>query len=87
MKDDIFSFSKDDLMFLRRLGDTPDGAELVQMFNKMKPVIADSSEITGDYGAQVEGRKLAKKFIVTIVNAMTKKEQSTQDFADDDDYE
>jgi hypothetical protein len=85
----MYEFSKKEIDFLRSLGVTKDGHELVYLLKKMQYAIMDASNIESDsdYGAQVEGRKLAKKVISDLIVNMIPKKDVGNSQEDIDDYE
>lgn len=86
--DDLYVFTTKEKEFLRRLGESHDGRDLRVILNKVLTAMADVSTIkTGDYGAQVEGRKFAKSFIALFIENMERsKEKQGGDDDDVDEY-
>lgn len=67
----MIEFNEIESKLLRRLGNTTDGLSLIALLNKIIGIVSDVDTITGkDYGAEVEGRKVAKKLIEKIVSGM-----------------
>lgn len=85
----MYEFDKKEIDFLRSLGLTKDGHELIYLLKKVQATVMDSSNIPdgSDYGAQVEGRKLTKKVIALFIEAMKPKKETSNSQEEIDDYE
>jgi hypothetical protein len=53
------------------------GRSLIKLFDEIRNSMSNLDDIEGDYGAQVEGRKIFRKFCKGIIDAM--KAQPEQD--------
>lgn len=67
----MYVLNPKDKKFLRDFSTSPDGAKM----KKLLEAIARSADsvtgiVAGDYGAQVEGRKIAKTVLEAIANEM-----------------
>ncbi len=71
----LYDFSLEEKQFLKGLGHTPEGMKLRDILMNIHRKIDSTDGIQGDYGAQVEGRNLAKKFLKEMLDAMSAKEQ------------
>lgn len=69
-----YEFSKTQLDFLKRFGESSNGQELGSLLKSMSAEIDRSSNIPSDadYGAQVEGRKLVIQLFKKLLDAMKK---------------
>lgn len=74
----MFDFNTEEIKFLRDLSDTNDGLRLRKILSNARLSIGDISKIetSADYGAQVEGRKIALMFLDSILNKMSKRDTS-----------
>lgn len=71
---------------LGRIGRSEDGRELAALLSRMKQFHSSIDGIEGgDYGAQVEGRKLFIQFADDFIGLLTTKER-TMKYQDVDDY-
>lgn len=66
----MFELNKKEIQFLRNIGPTKDGRDFINMLLRLKNVAMDASNITENYGEQVEARKIVKSVITQIVDAM-----------------
>lgn len=89
----LYEFSSEQIDFLKRINKTVHGRELKELLNCLKTDLDRSSTIAkdSDYGAQVEGRKLAVELIDNILSGMAKKSMNKADVdneldEDDADY-
>ena len=57
----MFDFTTTEETFLKNLGESSQGRDLKRLFHRMRSEIDRTSNIpkSSDYGAEVEGRKLA----------------------------
>ncbi len=74
----MYSFSPQELSLLRRLGASSHGREFSLLLQKVSDTIDKSSNIdaNSDYGAQVEGRKIAVKLFQEIISAIKEQDKS-----------
>jgi hypothetical protein len=66
-------FNDKDRKTLSQIGRASDGRELVNILNRAKNVLSQVDDITGDYAAQVEGRKLFKQFALDMIDCLQSK--------------
>lgn len=83
----MYNFSKEELQLLKTIGRGEVGRKFVDLLERMTRKISDVSDIEGDYGAKVEGKKLTKNFIKDLIYNISKKEQSADVEEDTDDFE
>lgn len=84
------AFNAREKQILSSIGKQPDGRILVAMLKRRRDELlsVDSIDGTGDYGAQVEGRKLFKTIVNEFISAMQmEKKPMMQDDNADDDFE
>lgn len=76
----MYEFTKTELDFLKRFGNTGNGKELLSILQRMKTKSDSTIDIpTGaDYGAEVEGRKIVNKLFTSMIEAMVKKESISE---------
>ena len=82
-------FTAKEKRFLSHLGRTENGRDLIAVLNRAKNFYSQIDDIDGakgDYGAQVEGRKLFKSFVKKITDAIETKEHIDK-VQDVDDYD
>ena len=61
------------------------GRSLIRLFEDVRNSMSNLDEISGDYGAQVEGRKIFRNFCKGIIDAMkTKPEQPRKEIGSPD---
>lgn len=77
----MHDFTQNEKDFLRKLGSTGNGRELIILFEKLKYKLDRTSSIPegSDYGAQVEGRKLTVDFFDKMILTMR---TNTKNFVD-----
>lgn len=80
----MITISEKDKKTLKLLGRTNYGPEVIAMFNGLMTQADSVADITGDYGAQVEGRKICRHFISDIIEALTVKDRQFNRIGEDD---
>lgn len=75
----MYEFNKNEIDFLKRFGQTANGKELLNLFEKIKIKADSASSIPAgaDYGAQVEGRRLVNELLSKITDTMNQKERKS----------
>lgn len=76
----IYDLNKEQKAFLRRFGKTGNGLEMQKILQEMKIAIDSASTIPAgsDYGAQVEGRRIAGQLMADILSALREKASNPQ---------
>lgn len=82
----MFDLNDIQAKLLRRIGNTVDGKSLIKLLQEICVKISDVDDIEGDYGAQVEGRKLVKQAFKTLIEGIESRQQQGNPQDDDDDY-
>lgn len=69
----MYTLNSRERELLRSIGMNAQGPRLVELLTNMKNAAGDVSTITGDYAAQVEGRKLVKEVVSMLIEGLTVK--------------
>jgi hypothetical protein len=79
-------FTDNEKKFLKSIGRTPVGSDLVAILNRAKQEYSSISSIKSgeDYGAQVEGRKLFVSFLDKLTAEITIQKHSVRPIEHDD---
>ena len=83
----MYNLTKEDNQLLRSLGSSTIGREFIELLERMSIGIGDVTGINGDYGAQVEGRKVAKGFVNMLIEKMKTRIEDKAEVLGNDNFE
>jgi len=63
------------------------GRSLIKLFEEIRNSMSNLDDIEGDYGAQVEGRKIFRKFCKGIIDTMREKQEQEKQPLGSPDYD
>lgn len=85
----MYEFSKTELNFLKKMGETGNGKDLISLLKRIMDNADRASAIPkgSDYGAQVEGRKLVREILSSIVDSMGERKPTRSRVEGNDEYD
>lgn len=71
----MYEFTKQENQILQNIGESPSGKNFLMLLQKIKIKIADVDNVESgpNMAAELEGRKIAKKFITKLCDTISKK--------------
>lgn len=67
----MYTLNSRERELLRSIGMNVQGPHLIELLKNIREAAGDVSSITGDYAAQVEGRKLVKEVVTLLMDGLT----------------
>jgi len=80
-------FTPEEKKILMAIGRSEQGRNFISILENIKQKMSDIDGITDDYAAQVEGRKIFKKFCGTLIDSLQAKPKSNKPIAGSSDYD